>query len=323
MSHETLGIGLAGLGRHGIRYAQHLLAGDVPGARLVAVHRRRHDEGRAWAGVRGLAYHDTLAGLAADPAVDVVVAALPPSSHPGAVEAAAAARKAVLVEKPLAPTGAQAERAAAAARRAGIEAMVANTLRYNSVIRALAAALPRAGELHLLALNQRLERSGRPWLDDPAEGGPVLNTGVHGIDVLRFLTGTEVASAQALGRRVHHCATHDLFAATLRLTPGSLIATLDNSRAGSGRSGRIEVAGSERQLVGDFVHGFLFELEGHARRPLAVAEPVPTVREVLRDFVAALASGRPAPIPLEEGVAAVRSCALIADAIARAEETCP
>ena len=161
MSHETLGIGLAGLGRHGIRYAQHLLAGDVPGARLVAVHRRRHDEGRAWAGVRGLVYHDSLDALAGDPAVDLVVAALPPSRHPGAVEAAAAANKAVLVEKPLAATAAEAERAVEAARRAGIPAMVANTLRYNSVIRALAAALPRVGELHLVAINQRLERTGR------------------------------------------------------------------------------------------------------------------------------------------------------------------
>ena len=323
MSHETLGIGLAGLGRHGIRYAQHLLAGDVPRARLVAVHRRRHEEGRAWAGVRGLVYHDSLDALAGDPAVDIVVAALPPSRHPGAVAAAAAARKAVLVEKPLAATAAEAERAVEAARRAGITAMVANTLRYNSVIRALAGALPRAGELHLVAINQRLERTGRPWLDEPADGGPVLNTGVHGIDVLRFLTGTEVASAQAFGRRVHHRVTHDLFAATLRMTPGELIATLDNSRAGAGRSGRIEVAGSERQLVGDFVHGFLFEIEGHARRPLPIADPVPTVREVLRDFVAALAAGRPSPIPLEEGVAAVRSCALIADAIARSEENRP
>ncbi|MCU0254624.1 MAG: Gfo/Idh/MocA family oxidoreductase [Acidobacteria bacterium] len=323
MPHDTLGIGLAGLGRHGIRYAQHLLAGDVSGARLVAVHRRRHDEGRAWAGVRGLAYHDSLEALATDPAVDLVVAALPPSRHPGAIEAAAAAHKPVLVEKPLAPTPAEAERAAEAARRAGIPAMVANTLRYNSVIRALAAALPRAGTLHLLALNQRLERTGRPWLDDPAEGGPVLNTGVHGIDVLRVLTGTEVAAAQALGRCVHHRATWDLFAATLRLVPGDLIATLDNSRAGSGRSGRIEVAGSERQFAGDFVHGFLFEIEGHARRPLPVADPVPTVREVLRDFVSALVAGRPSPIPLTEGVAAVRSCALIAEAIARSEENRP
>ncbi len=323
MPHETLGIGLAGLGRHGIRYAQHLLAGDVPGARLVAVHRRRHDEGRAWAGIRGLVYHDSLDALAGDPAVDLVVAALPPSRHPGAVEAAAAARKAVLVEKPLAASEAEARRAVEVARQAGVPAMIANTLRFNSVIRALAAAMPRAGELHLVAINQRLERTGRAWLDEPSEGGPVLNTGVHGIDVLRFLTGTEVAAAQAFARRVHHRVTHDLFAATLRLTPGDVIATLDNSRAGRGRSGRIEVAGSERQLVGDFVHGFLFELEGHARRPLPVAEPVPTVREVLRAFVAALAAGQPSPIPLEEGVAAVRSCALIADAITRSEESRP
>ncbi len=320
MSDGNLGIGLAGIGRHGIRYAQHLLAGDVPGARLVAVHRRRHDEGRAWARVRNLTYHETLNGLAADPAVDIVVAALPPSQHPGAVEAAAAAGKAVLVEKPIAVTEEQARRAAAAAASAGIPAMVANTLRYNSVVRGLAEAVPRVGELQLVALNQRLERTGRPWLDEWADGGPVLNTGVHGIDVLRLLTGLEVAGVQAYGRRVHHHNTWDLFVAALRLEPGGLVATLDNSRAAGGRSGRIEVAGSDRQLVGDFVHGDLFEIEGRRRRPLPVEAPVPTVREVLRDFVRALRDGRPPPIPLEEGIVAVRACSLIADAIRRTEE---
>lgn len=320
MSNDTFGIGLAGLGRHGIRYAQHLLAGDVPGARLVAVHRRRHDEGRAWAKLRGLTYHETLAGLAADPAVDVVVAALPPSRHPGAVEAAAAARKAVLVEKPIAASEEQARRAVTAAADAGIPAMVANTLRYNSVVRGLAAAMPRVGEPQLLAINQRLERTGRPWLDEWDDGGPVLNTGVHGVDLLRFLTGLEVAEVQAFGRRIHHRNTWDLFAAALRLEPGGLVATLDNSRAVGGRSGRIEVAGSERQLVGDFVHGDLYEIEGRQRRPLLVDEPVPTVREVLRDFVRALSEGRPSPVPLEEGIVAVRACLKIADAIRHAEE---
>ena len=49
---RTLGIGLIGLGRHGSRYAKHILA-DLPDARLVAVSRRRQ--------VRGMGSHAALA----------------------------------------------------------------------------------------------------------------------------------------------------------------------------------------------------------------------------------------------------------------------
>jgi len=305
MPGTTLGIGLAGLGQHGIRYARHLLAGDVPRARLVAVSRRDEAAGRAWADSRGLRFYRELADLAADPAVDVLVAVLPPGLHPAAVEAAAAVGKPVLVEKPLAPDADRGRAALEVARRAGIPAMVAQTLRFNSVVRALRELVPTLGRLHLVAINQRFEPSGRPWLDDPDHGGLVLNTGVHGVDLLHHLTGGRVTRASALTRRVVTSRVEDLFAAVLVVEPGSILATLDNSRATGGRSGRIELCGEHGQLVADHVHGQLGEIKGRMYRPLPVEPPVPTVREVLRAFTDAILEDRPVPVPLEEGLAAV------------------
>jgi len=40
-------------------------------------------------------------------------------------------------------------------------------------------------------------------------------------------------------------------------------------------------------------------------QPLELGEPVPTVREVLRDFVGALRAGAPMPITLADGLRAV------------------
>ena len=51
------GIGLIGLGRHGQRYAHHLLH-DVPGARLVAMSRRRRSEGERFAAEQGVRFFE-------------------------------------------------------------------------------------------------------------------------------------------------------------------------------------------------------------------------------------------------------------------------
>lgn len=315
MNQTTIGVGLAGLGRHGMRYAQHLLAGDVPRARLVAVHRRQQALGREWAAPRELTFHDSLESLAADPGVDLLVAVLPPALHPGAVAAAAAARKAVLVEKPLAADPEGARRAVELARAAGIPAMVAHTLRYNSAIRGLKERIPQAGQIHLIAVDQRFEPTDRQWLEEPAHGGIVINTAIHGVDLLHFLTGNEVSEAKAFGRRLKTRVMEDVFAACLWLKPGDILATLDNSRAAGGRSGVIEIVGSEGQLVADHVHGYLAEIRGRTRRILPVEPPVPTVREVLRAFVEALIAGRPAPIPFEEGLSAVLGAARVRAAV--------
>ncbi|MBP7147447.1 MAG: Gfo/Idh/MocA family oxidoreductase [Acidobacteria bacterium] len=315
MTSKSLGIGLAGLGRHGMRYAQHLLAGDVPRARLVAVHRRDPETGRAWARLRDVTFHDSVAGLVADPAVDVLVAVLPPSLHPDAIAAAAAAKKPVLVEKPLATSPAAARHAIHSARSAGIRAMVAHTLRYNSVVRALWDMRQRVGEIQAISIDQRYEPAARAWLDDPAEGGPVLNVAAHGVDLLRFFSGAEVVEVRAFGRRIATRNVPDAFAAVLRLEPGDLLATLENTRAAGARTGRIEIVGSAGVLTADQMHGTLAEVHGRTRHTLPVDPPVPTVREVLRSFVDAMIEDKPTPIPLEDGLAAVEAAALIQSAL--------
>jgi len=65
----ALRIGLAGLGVHGLRYAKHLLNGDVPGATLTAVCRRNEAAGREFARENGLLWVGDPHDLAACPEV--------------------------------------------------------------------------------------------------------------------------------------------------------------------------------------------------------------------------------------------------------------
>src|SRR5438094_302874 len=102
-----LAVGLIGTGKHGQRYARHIRA-DVPELTLAALSRRDPARGREQARALGCRFHDDWAALVADPAVEAVIAVVPPTLHPALAAAVAAARKPFLVEKPLAPTAAAA-----------------------------------------------------------------------------------------------------------------------------------------------------------------------------------------------------------------------
>jgi predicted dehydrogenase len=193
---------------------------------------------------------------------------------------------------------------------------MAHTLRWNGVVQTLRAELPSLGPLRAVYLNQRFEPSPLRWLDEPelSGGGIMLHTGVHSFDLVRYLTGCEVArvwcrTAQAVTRR-----TEDNFAALLELEGSEALVAVNGSRATAGRSGLIDLAGAEGQLVGDHHLGFAYRVRGTERVPLALPEPVPTVREALRAFLDLVRDGTPPPATVEDGARAV----LVAEACYRA-----
>src|SRR5262245_39322953 len=189
----AIAVGLIGAGKHGQRYAQHLVR-DVPELRLVALSRQDHARGREQARELGCHYHTTWRELVEDASVEAVVAAVPPSLHPDIAVAVARVRKPLLIEKPLATTGAAACEVVRVLQAAGVPCLMAHTLRWNAVVEAMHERIPALGPLRAVLLNQRFEPSTPGWLDDPkaAGGGIILHTGVHSFDLVRWLTGREV-----------------------------------------------------------------------------------------------------------------------------------
>ena len=114
-------IGLIGLGRHGMRYAQHMRE-LAPRATLVAVCRRDALQGAAFADTHGLRFHNDFRALIADPHVDAVVVVTPPSLTSVICGEAIRANKPLLIEKPLAMSGAVARTMAEAV---GVERVIA------------------------------------------------------------------------------------------------------------------------------------------------------------------------------------------------------
>jgi predicted dehydrogenase len=312
-----LGLGLIGLGKHGSRYARHIVE-DLADAALVAVCRRNRIEGEALATAYRCAFHDDYRDLVANPRVEAVVVAVPPMLHPAIVEAACLAGKPVLVEKPLATSLAAAQRIASVVSSSGVRAMVAHTLRFNSTVQTVRRHLPEIEPLHALSLSQRFEPSQLDWLDRRIEsgGGIVLQTGVHSFDLLRFLTGCEVTRVWCRTVQIVTRETEDSFAMTCQLSNPSLVATIAGSRALGGRVGLLDLAGARGHLLADHVHGFVHLVRGTERLALAVPLPVATVRETLGAFVRALREGTSFPISIEDGLRAVA----IVDAAYRSAE---
>lgn len=313
----AIAVGLIGAGKHGQRYAQHVVR-DVPELRLVALSRQDHARGAEQARELGCRYHDTWQALVDDPGVKAVVAAVPPSLHPEIAAAVVRRRKPLLIEKPLATTGVTACEVARVLRAASVPCLMAHTLRWNAVVAAMRERIPSLGPLRAMLLNQRFEPSTLGWLDDPkaAGGGIILHTGVHSFDLVRWLTGREILRVTCRTARASTLRTEDNFLALLELEDSEALIAVNGSRATAGRSGLIDVAGAEGQLVGDHALGWCFGIRGLARTPVPLPEALPTVREVLRAFARLLVAGETPRASLEDGARAV----LIAEACYRSAE---
>ena len=304
---QRIAVGLIGAGKHGTRYAAHLRS-DVPALSLAALSRRDGAAGAAQARAFGCRFHGDWRALVDDPAVDAVVAVVPPALHPEIAAAVARARKPLLIEKPLAITGAAAVDVLRVLRGAGIPVLMAHTLRWNAVVRALRDRMPGLGALRALYVNQRFEPSRLAWLDDPAIAGAgiVLHTGVHSFDLVRHLTGREVVRVWCRTARVGTRRTEDNFMAILELAGVNTLVAVNGSRSTAGRSGLIDMAGEAGQLVGDHALGFAYAVRGLDRTPLAIPPPVQTVRAALDAFARLIAAGELPPVALEDGVRAVQ-----------------
>jgi predicted dehydrogenase len=220
------------------------------------------------------------------------------------VAAALAAGKPVLAEKPLAAGVAAARGLVRAAAAPGAILMVAHTLRWNAVVRALRREARSLGSLRLIALNQRLESMDRPWQENEVGGGVLLNTGVHAFDLLRFFSGEEIVEVSCQTWRAASARMPDTFAAVLSTASG-VLATVDNCRGTESRSGRMELVGARGQAGGDHVLGSLWRLRGRSLQVLPEPPPVPTVSAVLADFVRVARGHEPAPVTATDGLAAV------------------
>jgi predicted dehydrogenase len=223
----TLRVGVIGLGFFGSRHARVL--GDHPAAELVGV--ADLDPARvagvsAATGAKG--FSDPRALLASD--IDAVSICLPDQLHEEMTIAAADAKKAILLEKPIAHTTEAARHVVEAVERNGVRLMIGHILRHDvRYVQVYHAAVPdRLGQpIHLRAKRNGTRSTARRL---GAKSSILFYMGVHDIDAMQWIGRSLISRVYAQKRQTLGTGNEDALYAVLNFENGA-IGSLDYSWA--------------------------------------------------------------------------------------------
>ena len=238
-------VGVVGLGYWGPNLARNLAA--IPGCEVTwlcdASESACEHPARTFPGARTTA---TLRDLLDDPELDAVALATPVPTHSELAAQVVSAGKHCFVEKPLATTAADAERAVAAAEQAQKTLMVGHLLEYHPAVRRLQELL-HGGELGDLyyVYGNRLNL-GKLRADENA----LWSLGAHDVSVVLALIGEEPVECLAHGSSFVREGVEDVVFCYLRF-PSGAVAHLHLSWLDPHKERRLTVVGSKRMATFD------------------------------------------------------------------------
>lgn len=145
---------------------------------------------------------------------DLVVIATYADSHADLAIAAMEAGAHVFVEKPLATTVAEAERVVAAAHRLNRKLVVGYILRHHPSWQRLIAEARGLGGPYVFRMNLNQQSSGAEWATHKAlmrETSPLVDCGVHYVDVMCQVTDAAPVRVQGIGLRLSDEIAPDMY----------------------------------------------------------------------------------------------------------------
>ncbi len=238
-------VGVVGLGYWGPNLARNFAA--IPGCELTwlcdASAEARARLERSFPAARSTGELEDLLG---DPELDAVVLATPVPTHAELAVAVAAAGKHCFVEKPLATTAADAERAVAAAERAGTILMVGHLLEYHPAVARLKHLIDsdELGGLYYIYGNRL--NLGKLRADENA----LWSLGAHDVSVALHLIDEEPDECFAQGASYVREGVQDVVFCYLRF-PSGIVAHLHLSWLDPHKERRITVVGERRMATFD------------------------------------------------------------------------
>jgi len=280
---------------------------------LVAITKRDRDEATAIASA-----HDIPAGYATDDLflqdtdIDAVFVTSPNYLHCNHAEAALAAGKHVLVEKPMAINVAECESMISAANAADRQLMVAQCFRFNTTVNYIKSLIDDGQLGHLLSITcdfmSQGRESKRQWKYDKAVagGGAAFDLGVHLVDTARYLVQSSIRSTSVAAEPASRPAdeVESIASFTISFESGT-IARLTSAYEGP-RHTYLEVYGST-----GFVRAYDFNLLpadvrvegeiGSEAFSTMITNEDPYTKE-MDAFAEAVLAGTPVPVPGEEGL---------------------
>jgi UDP-N-acetyl-2-amino-2-deoxyglucuronate dehydrogenase len=326
---QTLRYGILGSGFMGRTHAEALQ--HIAAATLVAVAGGSRAAGLA--ADYGAQLCESDEALIGRDDIDAVIIATPQFAHTQQALAAAARRKHLFIEKPMATTVADAEAIVAACRKNDVALSVGYQQRYRAVPRATREQVQAGaiGQVHTIQLYQVFQLFTDPafggdwsWWANPAAVGHILAGGVHGIDFCRWVLGAEVTTAFGHSRTVREKQEpENTTMGLLTFDNGTVIALWATSACPQpgfpGLAFRAQLVGETGLLDMDAYDTLRLASEG-AWRTIVEQPPVGTEQAVtafgfprmqayvdqLQAFTEAALAGTPPPVSGEDGLIGVQ-----------------
>jgi predicted dehydrogenase len=319
-----IGLAIIGLGNALAPHAKAVL--DLA-ARVRVVHAvaRNEEQRRIVAERYGFPTNGDLAAAIADPRVDAVLILTPTNAHLEIAEAAFAAGKHVLCEKPLDATLERAERLVESGRRADCRLGMMLQLRFRDASRRLKTLLETGalGDVQAATMTVPWWRP-QAYYDEPGRGvkardggGVLLIQAIHTLDLFRWCVGIDsVEAAMVRTTSLHKMETEDYATALVRLgngAPGTIIATVAAFPGGPeqimviGSKGIARMDGSNlRVSFLDGTEDVVQDTSGSGSGSGFMTFSHEPHKAVISDFLDAIEQGRDPAIPGEEALATQR-----------------
>ena len=291
----------------GVISGTHALAlADVEGAELVACADFKPAAAESFAEKQQIRMIQDWNALLQDPEIDAVCICTPSGTHaPLAIEAMNAGKHVVL-EKPMALTIAQCDEIIAVSEKTNSKITIISQLRTEpDIIRA--KELIESGALGKITMAQLHMCYYRPttyyegsWRGTKAMdgGGALMNQGIHGVDLLRYLMGP-VKNVQSVVRTLlHDIEVEDSAVAALEFECGAIGVITASTASNPGYDREINIYGSrggiefkqgtmvrlvidgeeypcgEFKSVGDASSNLVLDYRGHARQLTAFVRAI-------------------------------------------------
>ena len=250
-----LNLGLFGAGRIGRIHAQNLTR-RIPQAHLSAVVDISREAAKRCAADFGIpSFAEEEARIMEDPSVDAVVICSSTPTHPELIRQAAFAGKHIFCEKPLALDLQEIDDALKAVQDYEVKLQVGFNRRFDPSFHQAreAVAAGRIGTPHLVRVTSR-DPEPPPAEYVKASGGIFLDMTIHDFDIAGYLAGDEIEELYATGSTlidpaIGQAGDLDTAMVMLRFAGGALGAIDNSRRAVYGYDQRVEIFGSEGQVV--------------------------------------------------------------------------
>ena len=225
-------------------------------AEVIGVYGNIKEQCDAFAEKHGIkAYHSIEEVYASD--CDMVTICTPSGTHADLAVNSMLAGKHVTVEKPLAITAADCDRVLETEKLTGKICAPVSQLRYSDSVRKLKEAVDagKFGKPVLCSIYMKFYRSKEyyagSWRGTKAMdgGGALMNQGIHGIDILRYVAGDVKSVSAKVSTLVHDIEVEDTAVAAIEFESGALGVIEGATSVVPGYPRRMEICGDKGSVA--------------------------------------------------------------------------